>query len=65
MEKNRAQVEEIGNLKLEQESQAILIWEVIELKKKAIEDKTLLEEDKRTLVHRLEEKSEELSKVSN
>ena len=57
MEKNRAQAEEIRNLKLEQESQAILVCEVIEQKKKAIEDKTLLEEDKRILAHRLEEKS--------
>ena len=65
MEKNRAQVEEIRNLKLEQESQAILICEVIEQKKKAIEDKTILEEDKRILANILEEKLEELSKISN
>ena len=65
METNRAQEEEIINLKLEQESQAILVCEVTEQKKKAIEDKTLLEEDKRISAHRLEEKSEELSKVSN
>ena len=57
MEKNRAQAEEIRNLKLEQESQAKLICEVIEQKKKAIEDKTILEEDKRILANRLEEKS--------
>ena len=65
MEKNRAQVEEIRNLKLEQESQAILLCEVTEQKKKAIEDKTILEEDKRILENRLEEKLEELSKISN
>ena len=35
MEKNRAQEEEIKNLKLEQESQAILVCEVTEQKKKA------------------------------
>ena len=46
MEKNRAQAEEIINLKLEQESQAIIICEVTEKKKKAIEDKAILEEDK-------------------
>ena len=56
MEKNRAQEEEIRNLKLEQESQAILVCELTEQKKKAMEDKTLLEEDKRILTHRLEEK---------
>ena len=46
MEKNRAQVEEIRSLKLEQESQAILLCEVTEKKKKAIEDKAIIEEDK-------------------
>ena len=50
---------------MEQESQAILICEVTKQKKKAMEDKTLLEEDKKILGHRLEEKSKELSKVSN
>ena len=34
-------------------------------KKKAIDDKTILEEYKRILVNRLEKKSEELSKISN
>ena len=38
---------------------------VTEQKKKAIEDKAILEEDKRILANRLEEKSEELSKISN
>ena len=65
MENNRAQAEEIRNLKLERESQAILICEVTKQKKKAIEDNTLLEDDKRVLAHRLEEKLEELSKFSN
>ena len=65
MEKNRAQAEEIRNLKLEQESQAILLCEVTEQKKKAIEEKTILEEDKRILANRLEEKSKEISKISN
>ena len=65
MEKNRTQAEEIRNLKLEQESQAILICEVTKQKKKAIEEKTLLQDDKRALAHRLEEKLEELSKISS
>ena len=65
MEKNRAQVEEIINLKLEQESQVILLCEVTEKKKKAIEDEAILEEDKRILANKLEEKLEELSKISN
>ena len=34
-------------------------------KKKVIEDKNILEEDKRILAHRLEEKLEELSEISN
>ena len=65
MEKNRAQAEEIRNLKLEQESQAILLCEVTKQKKKAIEEKNILEEDKRILANRLEEKSVELSMISN
>ena len=58
MEKNKAQAKEIKNLKLEQESQAILICEVTKQKKKTIVDKTLLEEEKRIVAHTLEEKSE-------
>ena len=41
MERNRVQEEEIKNLKLEQESQAILICEVTEQKKRAMEDKRI------------------------
>ena len=65
MEKNRAQAKEIRNLKLEQESQAILVCEVVEQKKKAMEEKAIIEEDKRILANRLEEKSSELTKISN
>ena len=50
---------------MEQESQAILLCEVTEQKKKAIEDKTILEEDNIILANILGEKSEELSKISN
>ena len=46
MEKNRAQAKEIRNLKLEQESQAILLCEVPQQKKKDMEDKAIIEEDK-------------------
>jgi len=46
MEKNRVQDEEIRNLKIKQELQAILLCEVIEQKKKAIEDKAMVEEGK-------------------
>ena len=65
MEKNRAQAEEIRSLKIEQESQAMMLCEVNEQKKKAIEDKAMIEDDKRNLANRLEEKSIELARVSN
>ena len=42
MEKNRVKAKENRNLKLEQESQAIVIYEVTEETKKSIEDKTIL-----------------------
>lgn len=65
MEKIRAQVEEIRNLKLEQESQVILLCEVTKQKKKVVEEKVMIEEDKRGLSNRLEEKSTKLSRISN
>ena len=65
MEKNRVQAEEIKNLKLEKESQAILLCEVTEQKKKVMEEKSMIEEEKRILNKRLEEKSTELTKISN
>ena len=43
MEKNRAKVEEIRNLKLEQESQTILLCEVTKQKKKNMENKAMIE----------------------
>ena len=65
MEKNRVQDEEIMNLKLEQESRVMMLCEATEQKKRSIEDKVMIEEDKRTLVDRLEEKSIELTRISN
>ena len=65
MEKNIAQAEEIRNLKIEQESQTMMLCEVTEQKKRAIEDKVMIEDDKRNLANRLEEKSTELSRISN
>ena len=58
MEKNRAQQKEIRNLKIKQEYQAMMMCEVTRQKKRAIEDK-------RTLANRLEEKSIELTRISN
>lgn len=57
MVKNKVQAEDIRNLKLEQESQAMMLCEVTKKKKKSIEDKTMIEEDKMNLSNRLEEKS--------
>ena len=65
MEKNRAQVEEIRSLKMEQESQAMMLCEIIEQKKREIKDRTMLDDDKRNPTNRLEEKSTELTKISN
>ena len=65
MEKNRAQVEEIKTLKIKQESQAMMLCEVTEQKKRAIEDKAMIEYDKRNLAKRLEEKSIDLARGSN
>ena len=65
MEKNRAQEEEIRSFKMEQESQAMMLCEITEQKKRAIEDRSMIEDDKRNLTNRLEEKSTELTKISN
>ena len=65
MEKNRAQAEEIRTLKIEQESQAMMLCEVTKKKKRAIEDKDMMEYDKRKLANRLEEMSIDLARTSN
>ena len=65
IEKNRVQAKEIRNLKLEQESQAMMLCEVTKQKKKAMEDKAMIEEDKRILAKKLEEKSIGLTRISN
>ena len=43
----------------------MMLCEVTEQNKRAIEDNTMIEEDKRNLANRLEEKSTELTKISN
>ena len=65
MERNRAQEEEIRSLKIEKESQAMMLCEVTKHKKRATEDKAMIEDDKRNLANRKEEKSIELVRVSN
>ena len=63
MEKNRAQAEEIRSLKMEQDSQAMMLCEIIEQRKREVEDRAMLEDDKRNLENRLEEKSTNLTKI--
>ena len=65
MEKNRVQAEEIRTLKMEYESQAMMLCEITEQKKREIEDRVMLEDDKRNLTNRLEEKSTELTRILN
>ena len=65
MEKNRIQAEEIRSLKMEHESQAMMLCEITEQKKRVVEDRVMLEDDKRNIANKLEEKSTELSKISN
>ena len=65
MEKNRAQEEEIRYLKMEQESQAMMLCEITEQKKREVEERAMLEDDKRNLVNRLEKNSTKLTKISN
>ncbi len=65
MEKNKAQPNEIRSLKMEHESQAIILCEITEQKKRAVEDKFMMEDDKRNLANRLEEKRTKLTRISN
>jgi hypothetical protein len=65
MEKNGALTEEIKNLKIEQEVQSVLLYEVTEQKKKFEEDKVVIEDDKRILTNRLEEKTSEVNRISH
>ena len=65
MEKNKIQAEEIRSLKIEHESQAMMLCEITKQNKRAVEDRSMLEDDKINLANRLEEKSTELTKISN
>ena len=65
MERKKAQAEEIRSLKIEQESQAMMLCEITKQKKRAVEERAMLEHDKRNLTNRLEEKSIELTRISN
>ena len=50
---------------MEHESQAMMLCEITEQKKRAIEDRVMLEDDTRNIANRLEEKSIELVRISN
>ena len=65
MENYRSQLGEIRTLKIEQESQAMMLCEVTEQKKRVVEDKAMMEDEKRNLANRLEERSIELARVCN
>ena len=65
MEINRAQEEEIRYLKMEQESQAMMLCGITKQKKRVVEDRAMLEDDKRNLTNIIEEKSTKLTKISN
>ena len=65
MEKNIVQAEEIRSLKMEHESQAMMLCEITEQKKRVVEEKIMLEDDKRNLANRHEEKSTKLTRISN
>ena len=65
MEKNEAQANEIRSLKMEHESQTIMLCEITKQKKRAVEDRVMMEDDKRNLANRLAEKSTELTRISN
>ena len=65
MEKNMAQIEEIRSLRMEQESQGMMLCEITKQKKREIEDRAMLEDDKRNLAKKLEKKSTKLTNISN
>ena len=65
MEKNKVQAEEIRSLKMEHESQAMMLCKITKKKKRAIEDRVMLEDEKINLVNTLEEKSTKFARISN
>ena len=61
MEKNGAPIEEVINIKIEQEVQSALLCEVTKKKKKDEEDKVMIGGEKRILTNRLEENTSEVN----
>lgn len=65
LEKNSALIKEEKDLKRIQNIQLVTLYEAMEKKKKAMEDKLITEEDKRQMAIRLEERSFEVQKLTN
>ena len=65
LKKNSAKVKEAKDLKIEQETQSITLHEEIKQKKKAMEEKLMVEEEKRMMARRLEKRSIEVQKIIN
>lgn len=65
LEKNNILSDDIINLKREQEIQFVRLCEVVEQKKKAKEDKTMAEEDKRQISMRLDERTTDMQRLTN
>ena len=65
VEKNGALTKKVRNLKVKQEVQSIFLCEVTEKKKKAEEDKVMIEDEKRIVTKRLEEKTLEVNRISH
>ena len=49
MEKNRAQAKEIRSLKMKQDPQAMMLCEVTKQKKREVEDRAMLEDEREIL----------------
>ena len=64
MDKSNTLKEEVTNLKREHEIQAIRLCEEIELRKKAKEEKVMIENDSRVLKNRLDEKTSDVQKLT-
>lgn len=65
MEKNSALIDEVRNLKIEQEVQLVFLCEVTEQKNKVEEEKVVIKDAKRILTNRLEEKTSEVNRISH
>ena len=65
MEKNGILTEEVKNLKRDQVVQLVLLHKVTKKKEKFEEENVMIEDDKRILTNRLEEKTLEVNRIAN